>query len=554
MQASANIPRASSPDFFVAPGLESVALDDKLRALAVWMLIRRTSPGPSTVIPPPGHLDAALQQRMPGLDAKTRDLLIATKVPLDPHAWRGVQECVAPLPAALVEDDVELARYFDQFGDTTGLLARRPTILRWMIELAELEPKMSVLDLSMGSAELLLACWRDNPLLELGGVEAERGKRLLGVARTILAGCRLQHVQARDPLDAPLADERWGIADAAKKWDRVLLVPPWGRRLSARQRDLLPITSNSAESGLLQHALGLVRPGGRVVMMANNGLLDRSVDARLRRLLLEKYRVCTVLSLPRGSFVPETQVEASILVIERSDPLPWVEFRTRTAATDHVVTRHAQTRELIAEGSVLHAYGKGERYFEFLSRLAGPTTLTLERVAEVMSGITVNFRHGLPDCLVEEARSRCPQHVIGVVRISEMRDGAVRRPEHHHLLLSPPDKKRLRAGDVLVARKTSIGKVTVVTQDMLDLVPGDALVCIRPDPRRLSSEFLATLLRGPCYQDWIHHVAPSTLPNLKRMRTQEFEELRVPVPPLAEQRWMVEQSAGSGARLEEMLL
>jgi SAM-dependent methyltransferase len=528
--------RTTRPHFFDAPELDGVPSDTKLGALAEALLLRGRAPNQHL-------LGRVLRARAPALSDETRARLLGRQDWhwLEPSAWAAIHALIAKLPNDVREDDVRLAGFFDQFPDVTGLLARANAIRDLMIDLADVRAGEFVLDPCMGTGELLLDCLRHGAAaIRYLGMEAEPGRCLLGLARGILCGAMAPEVRLADALDAPMQAEDCG------QWDCVLLVPPWGRKITKAQQRAVRFQTARAESALLQHALDALRPGGRLVMLVNDGLLDRQADRELRRFLLQGYEISSVRSLPLEVFAPETNVRVSALVVRRAAPAATIRLiDLRADASEHVY-RVVPTQVLERDKNCpLHAARLGEEEPDVVQYIERSWIARLADVAQVSSGCT-------PRKTEDRSPTKAdPRQVVRVVRISEMRNGVIRTPPTWYDI-SSCDGDRLCAGDVLVSRKIRIGEVAVVAESRPDLIAGDALVLIRPDPRRLSSEFLAAVLRSPSYQAWLKRPSPSTTPQT-RVRTDTFREMPLPVPPRSVQDLLLNRAACEGRDIDDLL-
>lgn len=103
------------------------------------------------------------------------------------------------------------------------------------------------------------------------------------------------------------------------KYSVILANPPYGGKLAERPANFL-YPSKSTESLFLQHIMRNLAPGGRAAVVVPEGVLFRGgPDERVRRDLLQRFRLHTVLSLPAGVFLPYTGVKTNVLFFDRAE-------------------------------------------------------------------------------------------------------------------------------------------------------------------------------------------------------------------------------------------
>jgi type I restriction enzyme M protein len=125
-------------------------------------------------------------------------------------------------------------------------------------------------------------------------------------------------------------------------FDVILSNPPFGAKASARygvaqsdrrktRRDDDFVVTSNKQLGFLQHIVSLLKPGGRAaVVVPDNVLFEVGAAAAIRRSLLLKCNLHTVLRLPPGIFYA-TGVKANVLFFDRfrrggGEPLPRISY------------------------------------------------------------------------------------------------------------------------------------------------------------------------------------------------------------------------------------
>ncbi|MEX1362579.1 MAG: restriction endonuclease subunit S [Nannocystaceae bacterium] len=93
---------------------------------------------------------------------------------------------------------------------------------------------------------------------------------------------------------------------------------------------------------------------------------------------------------------------------------------------------------------------------------------------------------------------------------------------------------RLQQGDVVMGRRGEMGRCAIVSGTEAGMLCGTGSLYLRPDPKRLSSLFLARMLSSESMKRRLENLSQGvTMPNLNRTM---IEGLEVLLPPLAEQK------------------
>ena len=129
-------------------------------------------------------------------------------------------------------------------------------------------------------------------------------------------------------------------ADPGERWDIVLTNPPFGRQGAfallgeegkiTRERDtyerddFIASTSNN-QLNFLQHIMTILKPDGRAaVVLPDNVLFEAGAGEKIRKRLIERFDLHTMLRLPTGIFYSQG-VKANVLFFDKKPPggEPW---------------------------------------------------------------------------------------------------------------------------------------------------------------------------------------------------------------------------------------
>lgn len=219
----------------------------------------------------------------------------------------------------------------DAAGDAGEFYTPRP-IVRMMVELTDPKLGEAVLDPACGTGGFLVEAFahmeaqcktvRDRKVLQqvaIQGCEAKPLPFLLATMNLLLHGLESPNIDPLNALRFPLKE----IGDA-QRVDVILTNPPFG---GEEERGILgnfPEDKKTAETTLLFLQLIMrklrrtSKPGRAAVIVPNGTLYEGGVAERIRRELLQKLNLHTVVRLPKGAFEPYTDIATNILFFDRS--------------------------------------------------------------------------------------------------------------------------------------------------------------------------------------------------------------------------------------------
>ncbi len=547
------------------------------------------------------------------------------KVPLETLQDR---EIVGEVFTRLLQDLMKNQKY-------SGELFTPPAVVELMVELAAPKPGERIYDPCCGTGGLLAACanslrealrtqpqknWLELQKNSLFGAEINPILYVIGMVRVMLAGIDSPKLELGDTLESsteqirldskhPNTSSSGGVLLAqqrpqrrvqaanqeipdenSKGFDCIIAVPPFGVTINPDITGRFPVKSRSSETLFLQHIMAALRPGGRAVVVLPEGILFRSgLEEQLRQILLEKYRVEGVISLPQNAFAPYTSIKTSILYFSRQQPRESVRFyevshiakpkdglidqsfklavqfavqmltnpgslkEAKTSKQEYKSSEELYTREIVEEfrkgeisrhlwetpiknlaarGWELVAKPTGEDAVEqFLQavRSADPNIpiKQLGEVAKVFAGMT----NTQASSTLKNEESTA-SNVVRIVRIADIHDGKVRFPSLLSNIKnskSTLQKNLLQPDDLLITRSGSVGKLGVVSNKIVDAVASNNLVVVRL-PSEISSAYLSVLLHSAIYQEWLKgHAVGSAIQHLS---IATLRQLPIPIPSL----------------------
>lgn len=216
---------------------------------------------------------------------------------------------------------------FDK-GDHQQFFTPKP-LVEFMVEMLDWQNVKTVCDPACGTGGFLLHVnrylRRNKKPPRLLGFEVD--ERLAWVSSVNLALHEASdfHVQYL-PHSGSLGRE---VAHLIGTLDAIITNPPFGSDLS--DRDALDDfqlgrgrTSRRRGVLFIERCLALLRPGGQLAIIIDDGVLNGPSNEDTRRVILEHARPFAIVSLPDTAFMPYASVKASILFLEKKGRRPTV--------------------------------------------------------------------------------------------------------------------------------------------------------------------------------------------------------------------------------------
>lgn len=131
------------------------------------------------------------------------------------------------------------------------------------------------------------------------GKEKKSLAYIIGTMNMILHGVEAPNIIHTNTLAENIAD-----IQEKDRYDVVLANPPFGGKERAEVQQNFPIKTGETASLFLQHFIKILKAGGKAGVIIKNTFLSNTDNASisLRKLLLEKCNLHTVLDLPGGTF------------------------------------------------------------------------------------------------------------------------------------------------------------------------------------------------------------------------------------------------------------
>lgn len=163
-----------------------------------------------------------------------------------------------------------------------------------------------ILDPACGMGSLLDAVASRKALVEVVGID--KIQDVVSHAETLLK----KHTSTPRLIVADFLVNSWGELG---KFDLIVCNPPFGIRI---EKEIENIKLRSGEAVFILTSLQLLEKDGHAFFVVPEGLLFSETLRPFRELLIKKYSLEAVISLPANAFQPYTGVKTSLLVVRNS--------------------------------------------------------------------------------------------------------------------------------------------------------------------------------------------------------------------------------------------
>lgn len=137
---------------------------------------------------------------------------------------------------------------------------------------------------------------------------------VMGVMNMILHGVESPNISKANTLTKDIR----GLEEK-DRFDCILANPPFGGKEKEQIQQNFPIKSNATELLFLQHMMNHLKLGGKCGVVIPEGVLFQTNNAfqSVKKDLLERFNVHTILSLPSGVFLPYSAVKTNVVFFDR---------------------------------------------------------------------------------------------------------------------------------------------------------------------------------------------------------------------------------------------
>jgi len=225
----------------------------------------------------------------------------------------------------------ELLPEIGEIGKYAGEIYTPRPVIRLMVKIVDPKQGESILDPFMGSAGFLIEAYNHITTSQsvftvketralynmFYGQEKKDIPYLIGIMNLLLHNVPTSRIYKTDTFaeDVRKIQEKHRV-------NVILTNPPFGGKFDERYKINFPVKSSDTELMALQYVMRKLKQGGRVGIVVPEGVLSNTTGpfVRVRKELLENYKVHTIISLPKGVFTAsgKTPVKTNLLFFEKT--------------------------------------------------------------------------------------------------------------------------------------------------------------------------------------------------------------------------------------------
>jgi type I restriction-modification system DNA methylase subunit len=434
-------------------------------------------------------------------------------------------------------------------------------IAKFMVELLQLKPAFHFISPESGVGDLIVEAAKRGA--DVTGTESK--SVLAQFAKISLALSNLNGTVVTQPRLTP-AIENDSSPVKPTTFDYAAVYPPFGVRVgdSTLNNFILGSSkkSQSLDVLLLEYTLGLLKKGGKMVIVVPEGFLFADSTYDVREFLLRKTTILAIIGLPQGSFA-HTAIKTSIILLENStndsvssgNPLEtFVAAPENLDSLDEVLSdyysygekKFSLSRCFIWSATNLTAnylINETRRFLDDVSqerpsKAGGTLRLKKKNVESMMLRELVGFTSG---ARLEDVGERDSNGAIYYLKAGNVGDYTINLDSAERLC-EKKDFSRWRpaTGDILMTRAGTVGRVALVREESKQMIVGINVVKLSIyDKSRLLPEYLLAYLSSKQGVAQINLYTGGAA--IRAISLAGIGQIKVPIVPIEKQQKIAEQ-------------
>jgi type I restriction enzyme M protein len=434
-----------------------------------------------------------------------------------------------------------------------------------------------------GLLEAIRNAWKQNNSLKLYGQEINAKAWAISKIRLFIAGDEESQILKGDVLSNPAFVEK----NALKKFDFVYMDAPFSLKINNYDSLIndqynrffygMPSRSNG-DFAFISHALASLNEDGRAIVVTTGGALVRgAAEGRIRKNIILSDMLEAVISLPFGLY-ESTGIAVNLIVFNknksesRKNKILFIQAselfneqgRTKRFLSDEAIQKITNTfqngKEINEFSTFVHQYelvdgnlntsryvlpneveveGFGPVSFN-MDAFKDVTTIPLKDVATLFRGFNVGSKN-----------KESSDGKFRIVRLSDVQNGklVMETISRYHIENNAKiNMYELQKDDVILSIRGNSLKAAVVAADDESLLLSQNFIGIRCN-NRMDPDFLKVYLESPLGQYLLtNKMSGTAIPTLSR---KDIETLEIPLPPIEEQKQMMEQYNAKEVHVEK---
>lgn len=434
-----------------------------------------------------------------------------------------------------------------------GELITPRNLIKFSIEIAGIHRNQAVFDPACGLGGFLVEASKYGA--QIFGVDINQKVVEIAKINMYLIGSNPLNIICHDSLQFYKKNNA-DLEVPHQQYDLFITNPPFNYKIQDERLDLYHLTKISggfSESLFVELGAELVKNNGKIIIIVPEGFLFNSQNERVRDFLLKNFKIA-VISLPAKMF-PSSAIRTSILVLTKTKP-------DSNQSIFLAKVRPVEVKKNVAEQfdqqfkKILTAYREYEqhntvnRYFEniILAKVVDSRRLdydfyekeSLEKFTyeTKLLGDIAELQVGLK---AEHLEDKTGEFEVFPVSGQNIKDFIV----DSSLILPIKIDRELNYKhiaeryDILMTRSGNPGKVGMVVRENIPILVKDNLIRIRPNKNIIDPYYLFAFLSSIEGQDILQKL--STGSAVKAINLQNLSTLKIPMPPLDEQRKIADE-------------
>lgn len=342
------------------------------------------------------------------------------------------------------------------------------------------------------------------------------------------------------------------------KFDFVISNIPYNQQTDYGK--IYPVPSNNGDSVFIQNIINALATSGKAAVIVPEGLIFRKLYGKTRQWLLENANLTSVISLPRGVFLPYANVKTAIFVFEGKGRTKKVWFYRLNSDGFELNTNRRPAKEndipaLInkwadkpkTENSFLIDFtdiknnGYSLNADEYIKQLKVKSEYSLVEVG----GVCKQIKSGgtPPRNKVEYFRNGNTLWVsIGDMKQKYIRDTKEKITDE---AVENSSVKKLPKGTVLISIFATLGEVAILEKEA---TTNQAIAGLVVDGAKIDNEYLYYVLKNK--KEYIQSLGRGIAQ--KNINLSILKAVKIPLPPLSEQKKIVAKLQKEDAEIADM--
>ncbi len=353
------------------------------------------------------------------------------------------------------------------------------------------------------------------------------------------------------------------------KFDHIISNPPLFGLLQNKPEGLGDYGSDEIRY-YIKHLTNYPRGTKISVVVPQNFLFNSSpYGKKIRKYVLDTCTLLGIIQLPKG-YSSSNSVQSSLLLLEvgTRDLINYNIFMAVLSKPTKTISEINKKLSLQITKSY-HDFLKGKPiknptqngFVVKIDEIIENGWTVSDKIPELKQMLDVPFKERILDSvqifqgISVPTEKHFSEKTYSFIRISDIKNNFIKKDKIKKIYLDKESllkykKFFIKKGDILLSSKGTIGKSIIINKDYEDYLASSQLLILRPDTKKILSEYLYDLLNSEVVKTQIHGIVRGiSIPFLPK---SEFEKIIISVPPLQKQKEKVFKSLKLQEEISEL--